>query len=109
MARPRTEKNKTQFRRDFFLLAAQQSLTQCEYKCLLVLCEGVEQTMSMVADILKDSRPHVCNAMKRLTGIGIIEQARTEGRNIFYRLNLTWKPTAAEDKDQLKLPIAEEK
>ena len=103
MGRKKIPINRTNFRREFFQLLAQQSLTQCEYKCLLILAEGEEQTKTNVAAILHDSKQHIGKAMLHLEDLGIIKCIRVEGRNAFFSLNLDWKPDEC-DKNQLKLP-----
>ncbi len=103
MSKPRIAKNPLQFRSDFFLLLAKKSLTQCEYKCLLVLAEGAEQTKTNVAEILNDTKQHVGKAMLHLEDLGVIVCTRVEGRNAFFGLNLNWKPDEPDiDKNQLK-------
>lgn len=62
MGRNRTERNTLNFKKNFFLLLAQQKLTPCEYKCLLVLLEGAEQTKTQIAKILSDTPQHVGTA-----------------------------------------------
>ena len=103
MGRKKIPVNRTNFRREFFLLLAQQSLTQCEYKCLLILAEGEELTKTKVAEILHDTKQHIGKAMLHLEDLGIIKCTRVEGRNAFFELNLDWKPDE-HDKNQLKLP-----
>ena len=92
MGRKKIPVNRTNFRREFFLLLAQQSLTQCEYKCLLILAEGEELTKTKVAEILHDIKQHIGKAMLHLEDLGVIKCIRIEGRNAFFSLNLDWKP-----------------
>ena len=100
MGRKKISKNPLNFRREFFLLLAQQSLTQCEYKCLLILAEGKELTKTSVATILHDTKQHIGKAMLHLEDLGVIKCTRVEGRNAFFSLNLDWKPDEYEN--QLK-------
>ena len=62
MGRKKIPINRTNFRSKFFLLLAQQSLTQCEYKCLLILAEGesiitqmrhIDRGYEKIADLLR--------------------------------------------------------
>ncbi len=85
-------KSKTKSRSEFFLLLAQQKLTACEYKCLLVLAGGTEQTKTNVAKILGDTKQHIGRAMLHLEDLGVIVCTRVEGRNAFFGLNLNWIP-----------------
>ena len=102
MGRNRTERNTLNFKKNFFLLLAQQKLTPCEYKCLLVLLEGAEQTKTQIANILSDTPQHVGTAMIHLERLGIIVNTKTEGRNSFFKANLDWLPDE-QDENQLKL------
>ena len=104
MGRKKIPVNRTKFRREFFLLLAQQSLTQCEYKCLLILAEGEELTKTKVAEILNDTKQHIGKAMLHLEDLRIIKCTRVEGRNAFFELNLNWKPDE-HDKNQLKFEV----
>ena len=104
MGRKKIPINRTNFRSKFFLLLAQQSLTQCEYKCLLILAEGEELTKTNVAEILHDTKQHIGKAMLHLEDLGIIKCTRVEGRNAFFELNLNWKPDE-HDKNQLKFEV----
>lgn len=92
MGRNRTERNTLNFKKNFFLLLAQQKLTPCEYKCLLVLLEGSEQTKTQIAKILADTPQHVGTAMIHLEKLGLITNTRIEGRNSFFKVNLDIKP-----------------
>lgn len=92
MGRNRTERNTLNFKKNFFLLLAQQKLTPCEYKCLLVLLEGSEQTKTQIAKILADTPQHVGMAMIHLEKLGLITNTRIEGRNSFFKINLDIKP-----------------
>ena len=98
MGRKKIPVNRTKFRREFFLLLAQQSLTQCEYKCLLILAEGEELTKTKVAEILHDTKQHIGKAMLHLEDLGVIKCIRIEGRNAFFSLNLDWKPDVQQGK-----------
>lgn len=102
MGRKRVERNPLNFKKDFFLLLAQQKLTPCEYKCLLVLLEGSEQTKAQIAKTLTDTPQHVGTAMIHLERLGIIVHIKTEGRNSFFKVNLDWLPDE-QDENQLKL------
>ena len=102
MGRNRTERNTLNFKKNFFLLLAQPKLTPCEYKCLLVLLEGAEQTKTQIAKILSDTPQHVGTAMIHLERLGIIVNTKTEGRNSFFKANLDWLPDE-QDENQLKL------
>jgi DNA-binding MarR family transcriptional regulator len=101
MGRNRTERNTLNFKKNFFLLLAQQKLTPCEYKCLLVLLEGAEQTKTQIAKILADTPQHVGTAMIHLERLGIIIHTRTEGRNSFFKANLDF--VEADDPNQLTI------
>ncbi len=102
MGRKRTERNPLNFKNNFFLLLAQQKLTLCEYKCLLVLLEGSEQTKTQIAKILDDTPQHIGTAMIHLERLGIVIHTKTEGRNSFFKANLDWLPDE-QDENQLKL------
>jgi len=102
MGRKRTERNPLNFRKSFFLLLAQQKLTSCEYKCLLVLLEGSEQTKAQIAKTLADTPQHIGTAMIHLEHLGVIVHTKTEGRNSFFKANLDWLPDE-DDKNRLKL------
>ena len=102
MGRNRIEKNPLNFKKKFFLLLAQQKLTPCEYKCLLVLLEGSEQTKAQIAKILADTPQHIGTAMIHLEHLGMIVHTKTEGRNSFFKANLDWLPDE-QDENQLRL------
>ena len=102
MGRKPTERNPLSFKKNFFLLLAQQKLTPCEYKCLLVLLEGSEQTKAQIAKILADTPQHVGTAMIHLERLGMVVNTKTEGRNSFFKVNLNWLPDE-QDENQLKL------
>ena len=102
MRRKRTERNLLNFKKNFFILLAQQKLTPCEYKCLLVLLEGSEQTKAQISKILADTPQHVGTAMIHLEYLGLIVHTKTEGRNSFFKANLDWLPDE-QDENQLKL------
>lgn len=103
MGRKRTERNPLNFKRNFFLLLAQQKLKPCEYKCLLVLLEGEERTKAQIAVILDDTPQHIGTAMIHLEELGLITNTRVEGRNAFFKANLNWLPDEQQDENQLKL------
>ena len=84
--------------------SAQQKLTPCEFRCLLVLAEGEERTKAQIAVILTDTPQHVGTAMIHLEKFGMIEHTRTEGRNSFFKLNLDFKPESSDvDPNQLAI------
>jgi len=102
MGRKRTERNPLNFKKNFFLLLAQQKLTPCEYKCLLVLLEGSEQTKTQIAKTLSDTPQHIGTAMIHLEDLGAIVNTKVEGRNAFFKVNLDWLPDE-QNENQLKL------
>lgn len=101
MGRKSNERNTLNFKKNFFILLAQQKLTPCEYKCLLVLLEGSEQTKAQLAKTLADTPQHVGTAMIHLERLGIVINTKTEGRNSFFKVNLDWLPDE-QDENQLK-------
>lgn len=101
MGRNRIKKNPLGFRKGYFLLLAQQKLTPCEFKCLMILLEGVEQTKAQIAKTLVDTPQHVGTAMIHLEKLGLITNTRTEGRNSFFKVNLDF--TEANDPNQLTI------
>lgn len=92
MGRNRIEKNPLNFKKGYFLLLAQQKLTPCEFRCLLVLAEGEERTKAQIAKILADTPQHVGTAMIHLEKLGLITNTRIEGRNSFFKISLDIKP-----------------
>ena len=92
MGRNRIEKNPLSFKKGSFLLLAQQKLTPCEFRCLLVLAEGEERTKAQIAKILADTPQHVGTAMIHLEKLGLITNTRIEGRNSFFKISLDIKP-----------------
>ncbi|MDE5765468.1 MAG: hypothetical protein K2I00_11035 [Ruminococcus sp.] len=92
MGRNRIEKNPLSFKKGYFLLLAQQKLTPCEFRCLLVLAEGEERTKAQVAVILSDTPQHVGTAMIHLEKLGLITNTRIEGRNSFFKISLDINP-----------------
>lgn len=101
MGRNRIERNPLNFKKGYFSLLAKQKLTPCEFRCLMILLEGTEQTKAQIAKILGDTPQHVGTAMIRLERLGIIIHTRTEGRNSFFKANLDF--TEANDPNQLTI------
>ncbi len=101
MGRKRIERNSLNFKKGYFLLLSQQKLTPCEFRCLMILLEGTEQTKAQIAKALGDTPQHVGTAMIRLERLGIISHTRTEGRNSFFKANLDF--TEADDPNQLTI------
>ena len=65
---------------------AQQKLTPCEYKCLLVLLEGLEQTKAQIAKILADTPQHIGTAMIHLEHLGMVTHTRQRAEIHFLKL-----------------------
>lgn len=104
MGRKPSEKNPLSFKKNFFLLLAQQRFTPCEYKCLLVLLEGKEYTKAQMAVILSDTPQHIGTSMLHLEDIGAIINTRVEGRNAFFKVNLDFNPESSDvDPNQLTI------
>lgn len=101
MGRNRIERNPLSFKKGYFSLLAKQKLTPCEFRCLMILLEGAEQTKAQIAKVLGDTPQHVGTAMIRLERLGIIIHTRTEGRNSFFKANLDF--TEANDPNQLTI------
>lgn len=87
MGRKRIEKNPLDFKKGYFLSLAQQKLTPCEFRCLLVLVVEEESTKEQLAIILVDMPQHGM-LMIHLEKLSLVKHIRTEDRNSFFKLNL---------------------
>jgi predicted transcriptional regulator len=88
---------------EFLQALALMPLTPCEYKCILLVLKLGECTQAELSQHLEIARPHINRAVTRLMQYELLTKTKTEGRNIFFAVNTSFKYDEF-DKDQLKIP-----